>query len=110
MRIVHPGCKPLDEYGLCSPGPLFTGLCGRGIWELRYIGLLRSSTQPRRATWSIRDEAWAALSEVQTLVCRKEIHDRAYLSNGVTSGIGERLYRMPGRVYSGVVGRGYPAS
>jgi hypothetical protein len=36
------------------------------------------------------------LSEVQTLGCRKNIHDRAYLSIGVTSGIGTGLCRVPG--------------
>jgi hypothetical protein len=34
--------------------PLFTGV--RGIW------ILRSSAQPRPATWSIRDGAWGVLS------------------------------------------------
>jgi hypothetical protein len=33
---------------------------------------------------------------VQKLDCRKDIHDRAYLSIGVTSGIGTGLYRVPG--------------
>src|SRR5215218_845626 len=41
-----------------------------------------------RATRSIRGGVWAVLSEVQTNVCRKNIHDRAYLSIGVTSGVG----------------------
>jgi hypothetical protein len=41
---------------------------------------------------------------VQTNVCRKNIHDRAYLSIGVTSGIGTGLCRVPGRVFSGVAG------
>src|SRR5829696_6085840 len=36
MPIVHPGCKPLDEYGLCSPRPLFTGLRGRGILRIPF--------------------------------------------------------------------------
>ncbi len=47
----------------------------------------RSSAQPRPATWSIRDGAWGVLSEVQTISLQKNIHDRAYLSIGVTSGI-----------------------
>jgi hypothetical protein len=51
-----------------------------------------------------RDGAWGVLSEIQTLVCRKDIHDRAYLSIGVTSGIGAGLCRVPGRVFSGVAG------
>jgi hypothetical protein len=33
---------------------------------------------------------------VHTLVCRKDIHDRAYVSIGVTSGIGAGLCRVPG--------------
>jgi hypothetical protein len=36
------------------------------------------------------------LSEVQTKVCRKDIHDRAYISISVTSGIGAVLCRVPG--------------
>jgi hypothetical protein len=64
--------------------------------ELLLIGFLRSSALPCPATWSIRDGAWGVLSEVQTLVCRKNIHDLAYLSIGVTSGIGAGLCRVPG--------------
>jgi hypothetical protein len=48
-------------------------------------------------------KAWDVLSEVQTLACRKSIHDPAYLSIGVTSGIGARLCRVPGRgVFRGI--------
>ena len=36
------------------------------------------------------------LYEVQAFVCRKDIHDRAYLSIGVTSSVGARLCRVPG--------------
>src|SRR5829696_7799778 len=35
--------------------------------------------------------AWGVFSEAQTLVCKKNTHDRAYLSIGVTCGIGARL-------------------
>jgi hypothetical protein len=44
----------------------------------------------------VAGRAWGVLSEVQTLVCGKNIHDRAYLSIGVTSGIGAGLCRVPG--------------
>ena len=60
------------------------------------IRFLRSAAWPRPAAWSIRDGAWGVLSEAQTLVCRKNIHVRAYLSNGVTSGNGVGLRREPG--------------
>jgi hypothetical protein len=40
---------------------------------------------------------------VQPNVCRKDIHDHAYLSNGVTSGIGAGLCRVPGAgVFRGI--------
>jgi hypothetical protein len=40
--------------------------------------------------------AYGVLSETQILVCRKNIRDRAYLSIGVTSGIGTGLCRVLG--------------
>src|SRR5215211_2650882 len=52
----------------------------------------------------VRDGAWGVLSEAHTLVCKKNIHDRVYLSIGVTSGIGAGLCRVPGGVFSGVPG------
>src|SRR5918995_1878852 len=64
--------------------------------ELRLCRILQSSAWSRPATWSIRDGVWGVLSEAQTLGCRKYIHNRAYLSIGVTSGIGAGLYRAPG--------------
>ena len=36
------------------------------------------------------------LYEVQAFVCSKDIHDRAYLSIGVTSSVGTGLCRVPG--------------
>jgi hypothetical protein len=43
-----------------------------------------------------RDGAWGVLYEAEPLVCKKNIHDRAYLSIGVTSSIGAGLCRVPG--------------
>src|SRR5215204_7502207 len=60
--------------------------------ELRLFRVFGSSAEPRPATWSIRDGAWAILYEAQTLVCRKDIHDRAYLSV---------LQAVSGRGYAG---------
>jgi hypothetical protein len=56
------------------------------------------------ATCSIRAGAWDVLTEVRTLSCRKNIHDRTYLYTGVTSGIGAGLCRAPGRVFPGLAG------
>ena len=53
---------------------------------------------------SIRDGAWGVHSEIQTLFCRKNIHDRAYLYIDVTGSIGAGQCRVPGRVFSGVPG------
>src|SRR5215211_9297720 len=50
------------------------------------------------------------LSEVQTTVCRKNIHDRAYLSIDVTSVIGAGLCGVSGDGDSGVWGRVYAGS
>src|SRR5829696_4394496 len=54
--------------------------------------------------------AWGVFSEAQRSVCRKNTHDRAYLSIGVTCGIGARLCRVPGGVFSVVPGGGYAGS
>jgi hypothetical protein len=40
---------------------------------------------------------------VQTLGCRKNIHDRAYLSIDVTRSSGAGLCRVPGWVFSEVL-------
>jgi hypothetical protein len=45
-------------------------------------------------------------SEVQKLVCRKNIHDRAYLSIGVTSGTQAGLCGVPGKGDSKGIGAG----
>ena len=53
-----------------------------------------------------RDGAWGVLSEAQTLVCRESIHDRAYLSIGVTSSSGAGLCKVSGGGDSRGIGAG----
>jgi hypothetical protein len=45
-----------------------------------------------------------SLSTTNISLQQERIHDRAYLSIGVTSGIGAGLCRVPGQVFSGVPG------
>src|SRR5215208_1491506 len=61
---------------------------------------------PQPSAWKGNSANFALteFSEAQRSVCRKDIHDRAYLSICVTSSIGAGLCRVPGREFSGVAG------
>ena len=93
-------------------GILGSVVFGVSIW-VKYLAVLHHLVLHRcrtKRSWSIRDGAWGVLCEAQTLVCRKNIQDCAYLSIGVTSGIGTGLCRVPGGGIAGVPGGGYAGS
>ena len=91
------------------------------VWNLRFCSVRRinlgevsgsvaspsvAPMQDKKRSWSIRDGVWGVLSEAQALVCRENIHDRAYLYIGVTSSSGAGLCGVPGEGDSKGIGAG----